>query len=308
MRTFALFLFALSTGCGVPDLIEKMASPYSEEDLSDSDGDGVLGISDCDDADAAVYPGAEEVCNGIDDNCDGSVDAEGSDAVDAYEWFVDADADGYGILSAEAIYLCPDVMPPEGYVLGSFDDCDDGNAAVNPGEPEVCGNGVDDDCDSYVDMYAVDDTVWWPDADGDGWGDLWGSTIACEMPVGFVAATDDCDDANPDISPGAHEVCADYGVDENCDGLADDDDPTTDESTMTIYYVDADADRYGNTEEATLFCWSHSGFTTQDRDCDDTRADINPLEPEVCDVATVDDEIIDDENCDGRVNEYCEEE
>jgi hypothetical protein len=104
---------------------------------------GYVAISlDCDDQNPAVNPGATEVCNGADDDCDGQVD-EG--AVGGSQWFADADADGFGD-PANMVVAC--VAPP-GYVADGSD-CDDTTASINPGAPEVC-NGVDDDCDGQVD-------------------------------------------------------------------------------------------------------------------------------------------------------------
>ena len=149
-------------------------------DLTDVDGDGHAPPADCDDADAARYPGAEEVpYDGIDQDCDES-DAD--------------DLDGDGYLLAE--------------------DCDDSLADVNPGAPEVC-NGIDDDCDGTIDVDATDATLWYADTDADGYGDLSVTERSCE-PSGGTDATD-CDDTNPWTHPGAPEECGD-GVDNNATG------------------------------------------------------------------------------------------
>jgi hypothetical protein len=101
----------------------------------DEDGDGYsvtggdCGPIDCDDNNSEVYPGAEEICDGIDNDCDGLVDEE-----DVCGQCTDADGDGYNV---------------EGGDCGPVD-CDDTNAAVNPGATEVC-NGIDDDCDTFID-------------------------------------------------------------------------------------------------------------------------------------------------------------
>jgi len=98
-------------------------------EIADADGDGHTTCDgDCDDGDAVAYPGADEVCNGVDDDCDGAVPADEEDG----------DGDGYA---------------------GCDGDCDEGDAAVNPGAEEVC-NGVDDDCDPTTDKDV--------DPDGDG--------------------------------------------------------------------------------------------------------------------------------------------
>ncbi len=109
----------------------------------DKDDDGYhdqdLGGDDCDDDDASVHPGADEVCNGIDDDCDGQID---EDPVDGDWFYSDADLDTWGDESAR-------VLACDG-VEGAVDrggDCDDANSAVNPGALEICNDGLDNDCD-----------------------------------------------------------------------------------------------------------------------------------------------------------------
>jgi len=96
----------------------------------DTDGDGHQGPSgsgpDCDDADPFVHPDAEEVCNGVDDDCDGTVDGE--DATDAGYWYVDADGDGVGGSMAG-----PRSCEALGGHAPSSGDCDDGDPAEYPG-------------------------------------------------------------------------------------------------------------------------------------------------------------------------------
>jgi hypothetical protein len=100
----------------------------------------VSNSSDCNDSNAAVHPGATEVCNGIDDNCNGQID-EGVKNT----YYRDADGDGYGNPNVTT-QAC---SAPAGYVSNSSD-CDDSNAAVHPGATEVC-NGIDDNCNGQVD-------------------------------------------------------------------------------------------------------------------------------------------------------------
>jgi hypothetical protein len=103
--------------------------------------------TDCDDGDAAVHPAGLEVCNGIDDDCDGDLDdADPSlDASTRSTWYEDADGDGWGNASM-SVDRCEVIT---GFVAASGD-CLDLDAAVNPDASELC-NGIDDDCDGDVD-------------------------------------------------------------------------------------------------------------------------------------------------------------
>jgi hypothetical protein len=109
----------------------------------DLDGDGAGLLDDCDDDDPAAFPGAVELCDGIDNDCNGEVDEPGSG--DGTDWFADDDTDGFGD-PHDIVRSC---TPPAGY-LDEAGDCDDTDITVNPLGVEVC-NGVDDDCDGDVD-------------------------------------------------------------------------------------------------------------------------------------------------------------
>ena len=176
--------------------------------LLDVDEDGFFEDVDCDDRDATVNPDATEACNGIDDNCDGSVD-EGV----LTTWFSDADGDTFGDASVP-IEACE--RPP----ASSADDtdCDDGNSEVYPDAGERC-NDVDDDCDGDIDEEVQ--TTWYADEDGDLHGDATASIDDCDPPEGYASIGDDCDDTDATSFPGASEVCD--GADNNCDGDTDED-------------------------------------------------------------------------------------
>lgn len=166
--------------------------------------------TDCDDTNAAINPGAQEICNEIDDNCNDQID-EGV----LNTFFADADGDTYGD-AADTTEAC---SAPEGYVADSSD-CDDDNAAVNPGAEEIC-NEVDDNCNGQIDEGVT--TTFFADTDGDTYGDAASSTEACIAPEGFVVDNTDCNDGNIEINPGAEEICNE--IDDNCNGLVDADEP-----------------------------------------------------------------------------------
>ena len=211
----------------------------------DQPADHVPAAGDCDDSDPDQYPGADEYCNGEDDDCDGAVDED--DALDALVWYTDADGDGHGDAGAPATACAA----PPGYA-GSDDDCDDGDPGVFPGADEYC-NGVDDDCDGVIDEAdALDVQTWYQDADGDGFGDPAVSVVSCYAPLDYVGDAGDCDDGAADVNPAEEEIC--NGVDDDCD-------PATDET------ADADVD----------------GFSICDGDCDESDADAFPGNDEVCD-------------------------
>jgi hypothetical protein len=96
--------------------------------------------TDCDDTNASVNPSASELCNGLDDDCDGTTDED--DAADAPTWYADADADTFGDPLSSTV-ACE---APAAHVADDTD-CDDTSAAVNPAAAELC-NGLDDDCDA----------------------------------------------------------------------------------------------------------------------------------------------------------------
>jgi hypothetical protein len=242
--------------------------------------------TDCDDGDGAVNPGATEMCNGGDDDCDGDIDED--DAADASDWYADADTDGYGD-ATNSLSAC---SAPSGYVADATD-CDDTTDAVNPGADELC-NGGDDDCDGTVDEDdAADALTWYADGDGDGYGDADTSYISCAAPSGYLADDTDCDDGDAAINPAASEVCDSLDTDEDCSGAADDADAGA--TGKDTFYADADSDGYGDPLTTADACDAPTGYTTDATDCDDGDASENPAADEVCDG--------DDDDCDGDVDE-----
>ena len=183
---------------------------------ADVDGDGYTpSEGDCDDSVANVNPGAAEVCDELDNDCDGLVDMEDPDIADAGSWSVDEDVDGFGSSALKA----DGCEQPEGTV-GNATDCDDGDAEINPDAHEVC-DGIDNDCDDEIDAEddsLIDGAEYYPDLDEDGFGEDGAATVTlCELSAGYAEVDGDCDDADGEIWPGAPEVCGD-GIDSDCDG------------------------------------------------------------------------------------------
>ena len=183
-------------------------------------------------------------------------------------FYVDGDSDGFGDVNAPVDALCD--SPPEGLVSDSSD-CDDFNVGVHPGAAEVCDT-LDNDCDGEVDgPDAIGAVPFSADTDGDGYGDAAVSVMACEVPEGYVTNGDDCDDFNAAINPAADELCD--GVDNNCDQQSDGED-AVDQGT---WYLDSDADRYGDPSTAVTSCFTPGNdYVTNGDDCDDTNTGVNP--------------------------------
>ena len=112
-------------------------------------------------------------------------------------------------------------------------DCDEGDPYINPNGVEVCDE-KDNDCDALIDEELNYD--YYLDADGDGFGNEDVYVYDCAPGEGYVANTEDCNDANPSISPLANEICDD--IDNDCNGEVDD-------GVGTLWYVDMDGDQVG---------------------------------------------------------------
>ncbi len=192
--------------CGAEGLTDCDAPAASVEICDDLD-------NDCDGATDEGFGGAE-VCNGQDDDCDGDIDEKGAEGCTTY--YLDKDEDDYGVASASEC-LC---APAGEYTAVEAGDCDDLEAAANPAADEVC-DGVDNDCDGATDPPGIPGTEkFYTDDDGDGYSDGLVSAFLCAAsqthPTQLIG---DCDDDDPDVHPGAAEVCD--GADNDCDGVVD---------------------------------------------------------------------------------------
>ncbi|MFH1463757.1 MAG: MopE-related protein [Pseudomonadota bacterium] len=249
--------------------------------FTDNDGDGFGAGDDCNDDDALIYPGAPEICDDIDNDCDDLVDMDDLDVTDVPIWYADADADGHG----NPGFSMPACEQPTNYVAEG-DDCDDGDPNSHPGAAEVCDE-ADNDCDGDVDEDVA--TTWYRDQDGDGFGTGAVSVAGCEMSEGYAERDDDCDDTDPDVNPDADELC--NAVDDDCDGDTDEDDAID----APTWYADADADGYGDAATTAVACAAPSGFLADDTDCDDTAGAVNPAATELCNAV--------DDDCSGTADE-----
>ncbi len=237
----------------------------------------VASSDDCDDLDPNSHPGALEICDSADNDCDTQVD-EGVETT----FYADGDSDGFGDPSTTT----EGCSAPIGYVANG-DDCDDTNAQVSPAAYELCDNS-DNDCDGSVDENALDEADWYADVDGDGYGDSGSFQAACTAPSNHVANSEDCDDTNGAVNPAATEGCD--AVDNDCDGTTDEDD-AFDAGT---WYLDGDLDGYGDDNTATTSCAQPTGYTATGGDCDDGSATVHPGATESCNGV--------DDDCDGTAD------
>ena len=186
-----------------------------------------------------------------------------------------------------------DDLDGDGYV--GADDCDDSNADVHIDATEIC-DGIDNDCDARID--GNDDslsggTMYYPDVDGDGFGDDEAGVLSCEAVSGYVDMGGDCDDNKELVNPDGTESCS-TGDDDDCDGDINDDGA----DNCLTFYADGDADGFAADGAASAcLCFGTDDFPAQETgDCEDADDTINPGAEEVCS------DLI-DQDCDGEWDE-----
>lgn len=240
----------LDAGIAIPGLIKDIRGYpiYGAPDIGayefrqdiDADGDDYPANNDCNDNDPTVHPDAVELCDNIDNNCDGIID----------EGFVDVDHDGYKVCTG---------------------DCDDNSPVIHPGAVEVPYDGIDQDC-SGADLTDVDSdgfdssavggsdcndnnaflnpaTYWYTDSDSDRYGNPSLSVQQCIQPSGYVLNSSDCDDNDPNIN------------------------------LMINWHPDFDSDAYGNRDISLQQCSQPLGYVSDNADCDDNDPNVRPGGP-----------------------------
>ncbi len=278
---------------GAPELCDGQINNCNTSALPaievDNDGDGfvecvidaggwdatpVLQGGDCNDTNDTIFPGATELCDGLDNDCDGQIDEV------APFYYTDSDGDGFGN-PLTGVQTC---NPTTDQVLDGTD-CDDTNSSVFPGAPELCDN-LDNDCDGQIDEGATGST-YYTDNDGDGFGDPSTGVTTCNPNPNQVLDGTDCDDTNNTVFPGATEICD--NLDNDCNGLVDDG------ASASTYYTDNDGDGFGDPATGVTLCTPGPNQVLDNTDCDDNNNTVFPGATEICDNL--------DNDCNGLVDD-----
>ena len=281
-------------GDGVCDPDEDWLSCPEDCEVPDHDGDGYSFFEDCDDYDPSVNPGMDELCfDGIDNDCDGLIDDDDDYAIGMEAWYYDGDDDAWGD-DASMVLACE---RPSAYYEELGGDCDDTKAWIHPGATEVCDpQDEDEDCNGVADdndFFAEGQEPYWPDEDFDGFGDEDADSVdRCDPEAGWVDDNTDCDDDDLNINPNMAEVCDPQDVDENCNSLADNNDPTLADGDP--WYLDVDGDSYGDPDTEVSKCEAPPGYIADGTDCNDANPAIHPGATEVCDGV--------DNDCDDQID------
>ncbi|MFT4622738.1 MAG: hypothetical protein ACI8PZ_001394 [Myxococcota bacterium] len=261
--------------------------PENCGDGRDNDADGAI---DCDDRDC--FGSCPEVCDdGFDNDGDGKVDCLDEECVDPAcdEICTDGRDNDADALVDCADDDCNDPSCDEACADGRDNDadgrvdCDDSDCDGDC--PEICDDGRDNDADGRIDC-DDDECEAVCDADGDGFfnADYGG---------------DDCDDSRADVNPSRPEICnGELALDDDCDGLVDEDDPDIDVFSLIAWGPDDDGDGYGSNADVVFACLAPDGWAPANTDCDDRNPDVNPGMPEICNP----DGPLDDD-CDGLVDD-----
>jgi hypothetical protein len=303
--------------CNTEILVLKINSSTTWYRDNDSDGygdvevtmqacakpDGYVAVAgDCNDDDNTIYPGATEICDGKDNNCNGQVDE--------------------GLITSNTTTITA---------------CDTYTWAVNGQTYNTSGTYTQViACNTEILVLTINSSsTWYLDNDSDGYGDVEVTMQACAKPDGYVAVAGDCNDDDNTIYPGATEICD--GKDNNCNGQVDEGLITSNTTTITAcdtytwivngqtyntggtytyatgcnteilvltintsstWYRDNDSDGYGDVEVTLQACAKPDGYVAQAGDCNDNNAAINPGATEICGNGI-------DENCNGQVDEGC---